>query len=429
MSWLYLAVSLWGAWFTYNTLRPSGRDPRFGAVSFFAGWLTGELALHHIAWQLVATVVFGSLGAFEAWPGRIGLLVTIVSWVGLVRVMREAHEASDQMEEALVTGLGSDYRERILPEQRAQLSEGIHWNRIARPFSIRRTEVEVAKNIQFARDKGLDLHLDVYHHRDRPANAPVLFQIHGGGWIMGTKDEQALPLMNHMAAQGWVCVTANYRLSPHATFPDHLIDCKRALKWVREHVAEYGGNPDFVIVTGGSAGGHLAALVGLTANDPEYQPGFEKVDTSVRAAVPFYGVYDFANRNATYPHSGLIDILESRIMKGSRDEIPEAFDRASPIVRVHDDAPPFFAIHGEKDTLVPVAEARLFTKALRDKSREPVVYAEISGAQHAFEIFPSVRTQHTVNGVHRFLAYVYSAYLAKQGEGESDTNSSTEAVA
>jgi acetyl esterase/lipase len=427
MSWLYLAVSLWGAWFTYNTLRPSGRDARFGAISFFAGWLTGELALHHIVWQLIATVVFGFAGAFEAWPGRIGLLVTCVSWVGLVRVMQEAHEASDQLEEALVTGLGSDYRDRILPEQRTQLSEGIHWNRIVRPFSIRLSEVEVAKNIQFARDKGTDLHLDVYHHRDRPQNAPVLFQIHGGGWVMGTKDEQALPLMNHMAAQGWVCITANYRLSPHATFPDHLIDCKRALHWIREHVAEYGGNPDFVVATGGSAGGHLCALVGLTANDPEYQPGFEGVDTSVDGAVPFYGVYDFANRNATYPHSGLTDILESRIMKGSREEIPEAFDRASPIVRVHDEAPPFFAIHGDKDTLVPVAEARLFTRALREKSQEPVVYAEITGAQHAFEIFPSVRTLHTVNAVHRFLAYVYSAYLAKQGEDAGA--SGTEAVA
>ena len=285
----------------------------------------------------------------------------------------------------------------------------------------------MVKDIQFARDAGIDLHLDVFHHRDRPQNAPVLFQIHGGGWMIGTKDEQALPLMNHMAAQGWVCVTANYRLSPHATFPDHLIDCKRALRWIREHVAEYGGNPDFVVATGGSAGGHLCALVGLTANDPEYQPGFEDVDTSVDGVVPFYGVYDFSNRNETYPHDGLVEVLEKRVMKGRRDEIPEAFDRASPIVRVHEEAPPFFAIHGDKDTLVPVAEARHFIGALREKSSEPVLYAELPGAQHAFEIFPSVRTAHTVNAVHRFLAYVYSAYLEKQGSDQE--TSRAEAVA
>src|SRR4029450_4266482 len=66
----------------------------------------------------------------------------------------------------------------------------------------------------------------------------------------------------------------------------------RALRWIRERMAEYGGDPDFVVVTGGSAGGHLAALLALTPNDPEFQPGFEDVDTSVTACVPFYGVYD-----------------------------------------------------------------------------------------------------------------------------------------
>src|SRR5438093_55527 len=112
-------------------------------------------------------------------------------------------------------------------------------------------------------------------------------------WILGSKNEQGIPLMRHLASRGWVCVSANYRLSPRATFPDHLIDCKRAVQWIREHGAGYGANPDFLVVTGGSAGGHLAALVALTANDPEYQPGFESADTSVSGCVAFYGVHDF----------------------------------------------------------------------------------------------------------------------------------------
>ena len=101
-------------------------------------------------------------------------------------------------------------------------------------------------------------------------------------------------------------------------------------------------------------------------------------------------------------------------MKGSREEIPEAWDRASPIARVAADAPPFFAVHGDCDTLVPVAEAREFVKALREKTRAPLVYAELGGAQHAFELFPSVRTIHTVNAVHRFLAFLHSDYLRDQ---------------
>jgi acetyl esterase/lipase len=218
--------------------------------------------------------------------------------------------------------------------------------------------------------------------------------------------------MRHLAERGWVCVSADYRLSPGATFPDHLVDLKRAIAWVREHVAEYGGDPDRLVVTGGSAGGHLASLVALTANDPQYQPGFESVDTSVVACVSFYGVYDFTNRFGVWRHDGLRDVLERQVMKASLDEAPEAYEAASPVARVHPDAPPFFVIHGSHDTLVPVEEARRFCRALRETARVPAVYAEIPGAQHAFEIFPSLRTTFVLHGVERFLAWVTSVRRA-----------------
>ena len=87
MPWIYLAASLWCAWFTYNALQSSPRDKRFSVVSFAAGWLTSELALHHIGWQLIATVAFGAAGAFEHWPGRLGLLITLGSWAGLLAAL------------------------------------------------------------------------------------------------------------------------------------------------------------------------------------------------------------------------------------------------------------------------------------------------------------------------------------------------------
>ena len=95
--------------------------------------------------------------------------------------------------------------------------------------------------------------------------------------------------MNQMAAKGWVCVAINYRLAPRDPWPAHIVDVKRAIAWVKDNIADYGGDPDYLAITGGSAGGHLAALAALTPGDPAFQPGFEDADTSVRAAVPFYG--------------------------------------------------------------------------------------------------------------------------------------------
>lgn len=405
---LFLLVSLWGAWFSWNALRPTYSGGRTAAASFAAGWLTSELALHHIAWQAAATVGFAWAGALAEWPGQLGLLITAGSWGALFAAYRRSLLAGDVAERALRGALGD-----ALPSDPIR-SGRVNWKRVLLPFPIRVPGVEKLADVKFGRARGVDLRLDVYRPVPAPSQAergaPVLLQIHGGGWVMGDKREQALPLMYEMSSRGWICVSANYRLSPHATFPEHLIDCKRALAWIREHIANYGGDPDFVIVTGGSAGGHLAALVGLTGNDPEYQPGFEEVDTRVKACVPFYGVYDFANRNLTQRNDSLADILERQIMKGSIDEIPEEYDRASPISRVQSDAPPFFVVHGDSDTLVPVGEAREFVRALSEKSREPVAYAEIPGAQHAFELFPSARSLSVNESVAAFLAWSHARY-------------------
>jgi acetyl esterase/lipase len=166
-------------------------------------------------------------------------------------------------------------------------------------------------------------------------------------------------------------------------------------------------------VTGGSAGGHLASLAALTPNDPEFQPGFESSDTAVQGCVSFYGVYDFTNRNGVYRDHGLRRLLERWVMKARLDEARERYEHASPLYRVAVDAPPFFVVHGDRDTLVPVGEARHFVEALRAVSREPVLYAEIPGAQHAFEIFPSLRSILAIDGVERFLFWLRDRSLGR----------------
>lgn len=413
--WIFLAASLVGAWFTFNAYRPIHWPAPAALFSFFAGWLTSELAVHHILWQIAMTAVFVWAGALAAPAGLLALGIAIVSWIGLAVCYARARFAEAVVEDALKGALGDDYADRILPSVGERLAPSIDWRQIALPFPIRHPEVERIADVEYQRVDGRPLDIDVYRRRDRPTGCPTLLQIHGGGWVVGSKNEQGLPLMLHLAARGWVCVSADYRLSPRATFPDPLVDVKRAIRWIREHGAEYGANPDFLVITGGSAGGHLCSLAALTANDPEYQPGFEEVDTSVRGCVAFYGVYDFTDRYGHYRNPGLAKLVQRHVLKDRLAQNRAVFEKASPMSRVHREAPPFFVIHGDRDTLVPVAEARRFSELLRATVPGPVAYAEIPGAQHAFELFPSLRTTFVVHGVERFLAWLYSAYLTERG--------------
>ena len=138
---------------------------------------------------------------------------------------------------------------------------------------------------------------------------------------------QGYPLMSQLAERGWVCVSIDYRVSPAHTWPDHIVDVKRALAWVKEHIAEYGGDPDFVAITGGSAGGHLCALAALTPNDPQYQPGFEDADTSVVAAVPIYGRYDWFTTKGPGRWEFVLILLQRLVVKKRLDEAPAGLPR------------------------------------------------------------------------------------------------------
>jgi acetyl esterase/lipase len=122
--------------------------------------------------------------------------------------------------------------------------------------------------------------------------------------------------------------------------------------------------------------------------------------------VPFYGAHDLANVLDTKSGSRRQDYFLARTVFKTTDRAP--FESATPLLHVRPDAPPFFVIHGAHDSLVPVAEARELVKRLRDVSKEPVVYAELPGAQHAFDVFHSIRSAHVIRGVERFLRWVHA---------------------
>jgi len=412
--WLFLAVSVFGALLTLNAYVGQRRTGPLVMFSFLLGWGVAELPLHTLALQLLGTLAFAAAGAFDAAPGLWGLLISLFSWTALAGMVTQARKAGPIFDASLSAALGPDFRSEIDIDLNQQLDRvspppGLAIN----PFRLNRPEVIRHTDIPYVENGGKRNQLDVYAPRAGADNAPVLLQIHGGGWTIGNKHEQALPLMNYMAAQGWVCVAINYRLSPQNTFPDHLIDVKRAIAWIRREIANYGGNPDFIAATGGSAGGHLTAMAGLTANDPEYQPGFEEVDTRLQAAVPFYGVYDFANHFDLQPSKTMRGWLGKSVLKKDPVQDIADFRRASPMHRIHPEAPPFFIIHGSNDGLACVEEARHFAQSLSRVSQSATAYGELPLTQHAFEVFHSIRSSAAVVATGRFLAWCLSQEKAK----------------
>ncbi len=346
----------------------------------------------------------------------VALAIAGATAVGLGYLIDQARRDQDRAESALSEALGEDYLDQ-LDELPTPADLKVPWRALVNPFrTFRRPAVpiRVERDIAYG-EAGKRNFLDIYAPVDPPENAPVLLQVHGGAWILGKKEEQGVPLMQHLAAKGWVCVAINYRLAPRDPWPAHAIDVKKAIHWIRENIAAYGGDPGYIAITGGSAGGHLTALTALTPNTPEWQPGFEDADTSVQLAIPHYGVYDMAGSTGTKAATQVRDLfLAPRVMQTSWDEHPEVFEDASPILRITADAPDFLVIHGAHDTLVPVDQARQFVARLRESSKRTVVYAELPGAQHAFDIFPSIRSAHIVRAIDRYLHWHWHQYRREQ---------------
>lgn len=250
--------------------------------------------------------------------------------------------------------------------------------------------------------------LDVWRPKELPAQpAPVMVFLPGGAWVHGGRILQGYALMSHMAELGWVCLSIDYRVAPHHPWPQHLTDVKTAIAWARANVDKFGGDRNFVAVAGTSAGGHLAALAGLTPNDPELQEDLpEGSDTSVDAVVGIYGRYDWEDRS-TMERARFVDFLERVVVKRKVSRHPEIFRKASPIARIHDAAPPFLVVHGTGDTVIPVQQARDFVEKLRTRSASAVSYVELPGAGHCFDMTDGARTGSTATAIGLFLNQIH----------------------
>ncbi|GHB04947.1 hypothetical protein GCM10009069_29360 [Algimonas arctica] len=234
---------------------------------------------------------------------------------------------------------------------------------------------------------------------------PVLINVHGGGWVIGRKGFQARPLIHYMASNGWLVVDINYSLGPWKRMPAMVQDVLRSVAWVKANISGYHGDPDFVALTGGSAGGHLVALAGLGFDLRAFKPGFEDADCSVDACVPVYGLYDLLDENGAMKggKTELRDFLTRLVMPGSVTTHKYAWDLASPITHIRQDAPPMLFLHGRHDALADFDSAQAFADSLDRVSRNTVIFAAIPAGQHGYDCAHAGPTPEHLGAVRRFL--------------------------
>lgn len=381
----YLLTTLLLAWLTWWAVAPLRTTRVLAFLSFYSGFILNEVPFLAAAWLLGSTMLVFAQGDIRSPAGWVGVGIAAATLIGLAIVAWRGARAIPELRRALAEGTGESAAEEVSVSAGPELRPSFRSAALLGPFFRRRRDVVRVADIRYGESGTMNL-LDLYHHRAPRENAPVFIHLHGGAFVSGTKDREALPLIYRLAGRGWVCISANYGLRPAASFADSLTDVKRVIAWVREHGAEFGADPSAIFLSGGSAGGTLAAQAALTVGDPTFQPGFEDADTSVTAAIPLYAWFGWIQHRSAQSLS--------------------ADGRA---------VPPFLLVHGDKDSLCRVEDARRFARELRCISENPVVYAELPGAQHAFDVLHSIRSEAVADAIEVFAARILATHPATPG--------------
>lgn len=246
----------------------------------------------------------------------------------------------------------------------------------------------IERDIAFAMVDGVALKLDAYRP-GVPGPLPAIILVHGGGWVKGDKSGLA-EYARFFAELGYVGFSVNYRLAPEFRFSAQIEDVKCAVRWVREHAAEYGVDPERIGAFGTSAGGHLVGLLGVTDGSEglEGTCGDPAISSRVGAVVPYFGPMDLERL-----FSGVAGAAAAPALLGtSCDANPEACRAASPITYVTPDDPPFLLVHGTRDPLVPFEQSTLMFEALQTAGVQAEL-VPIAGAGHGWPLESSFGQQ------------------------------------
>jgi acetyl esterase/lipase len=350
------------------------RPGLFGSATWLLSAIPNESPFLAFYWLSAATALALSDSELHGVWVWVALGVAAASFVGAPVLVRRSLRTAPAIEQALGRPIASN------PP----------WKRIIfAPVPLLHPGVKRISNLSYG-DAGRRNRLDLYRRRRGGTGGPVLIHLHGGGfsWAPGRRSFYARRLLFRLARQGWVCISATYRLQPAAKFPDALIDVKKAIAWARAHAAEHGGDPDRIVLVGSSFGARLATLAGFTTNDSAFQPGFEEADTSVAGVVGLYGYYGGIASHRSLPSSPF-----------------DYADRGSP---------PLLIVHGDRDTLTSSERARALADQARSASADPVLYVELPGAEHSFDLLSSIRFEAVIDGIEAFAASIAAPRLSRR---------------
>jgi acetyl esterase/lipase len=241
--------------------------------------------------------------------------------------------------------------------------------------------VTVQKNIEYGKGGDKALQLDLYSPKARTTPLPAVLFIHGGGWTSGYRQIYHY-YCTKFAEHEYVVATASYRLAGEVPFPAAVEDVKCAVRWLRANAKKLGIDPNKIAAAGGSAGGHLAMMIGYSSDVPELEGKGGNAGTSsrVQAVIDLYGPTDLTDESARSRKE------VKRLMGGKAfDEVPDAYRLASPVTHVTKDDPPTLILHGSIDSTVPIHQAELLVEKLKSAG---VVYEydRVEGWPHTMDL-------------------------------------------
>lgn len=258
-----------------------------------------------------------------------------------------------------------------------------HENDPLDPMASLFAKTTIAAEIKYREVDGTALRLDVYAPSRRLGESPwveydaepkpVLLYFHGGGWRNGEKESRTLEILPYVA-EGWVVITANYRLLPEATLPKIIGDCRTALDWVVRNADRYGGDRSKIFLAGNSAGGHLAMMTGLIADDCYFESYIRSGKIpKISGIINWYGITDVA--------LFVNDWKDRGILWDGKSDFGDMCTKTSPLHHLSADSPPIFTIHGSSDPVVPFEHAQILHKRSKELGHKSVLY-EVPNRKH-----------------------------------------------